>query len=131
MRFSMAAIPVAMALVSVAWLVETRFLGSSYAGLSTLLAILMLKFFLWSTYAVGGAALVGVGAIKQGAWIAVFTTIVTIVIGVPLCERYGVHGAAWTQVIVSLVAAILIWWVLVVETRALRHRSVLTPTQDA
>ncbi len=131
MRFSMAAIPVAMALVSVAWLVETRFLGSSYAGLSTLLAILMLKFFLWSTYAVGGAALVGVGAIKQGAWIAVFTTIVTIVIGVPLCERYGVHGAAWTQVIVTVMSAMLIWWVLVVETRALRNRAALAQAQDA
>lgn len=131
MRLGLAAVPVAMALVSVAWLVETRFLGSSYAGLNMLLAILMLKFLLWSTYAVGGAALVGVGAIKQGAWIAVFTSIVTIAIGFPLCERYGIYGAAWTQVIVSLLSAILIWWVLVVETRALCHRSVLTPTHDA
>ena len=131
MRLGMAAILVAMALVTLAWLVETRFLGISYAGLSTLLAILMLKFLLWSTYAVGGAALVGVGAIKQGAWIAVFTTVVTIAIGFPLCQRYGVYGAAWTQVIVSLLSAILIWWVLATETRSLSERAAGTPTPDA
>ncbi|MFW2357328.1 oligosaccharide flippase family protein [Hydrogenophaga sp.] len=130
-RLGIAAIPVAMTLVSVAWLVETRFLDNNYAGLSKLLAILMLKFLLWSTYAVGGAALVGVGAIKQGAGIAVLTTMVTIAIGFPLCERYGVYGAAWTQVIASLLSAIVIWWVLVVETRSLRQRSALPPARDA
>lgn len=130
-RLGIAAIPVAMTLVSVAWLVETRFLDNNYAGLSKLLAILMLKFLLWSTYAVGGAALVGVGAIKQGAGIAVLTTMVTIAIGFPLCERYGVYGAAWTQVIASLLSAIVIWWMLVVETRSLRQRSALPPARDA
>lgn len=126
-----AAIPVSLGLVGMAWVVETRFLGSNYAGLSGLLAILMLKFFLWSTYAVGGAALVGVGAIRQGAWIAVLGTIATITIGLPLCERYGVLGAAWTQVIVTVMTALLIGWVLVVEVRALQRRAHTTGTSHA
>lgn len=128
---SAAAIPVAVTLVLLAKAVETWFLGSNYAGLSNILAILMLKYFLWSTFAVGGAALVGVGAIKQGAWIAVLTTILTVAVGLPLCERYGVYGAAWTQVIVTVISAMLIWWVLVFETRALRNRVNLAPAKDA
>lgn len=118
-----AAIPQAFAMVLLAWVVETGFLGSHYAGLSQLLGILMLKYFLWSTFAVGGAALVGVGAIRQGAWIAVLATLLTIAIGIPLCTRYGVHGAAWTQVAVTVVSALLIGWVLKVEVRALQHRA--------
>jgi O-antigen/teichoic acid export membrane protein len=120
---SVAAIPVSVALVLLGKAVETWFLGINYAGLSSLLAILMLKFFLWSTFAVGGAALLGVGAIKQGTWIAVLTTILSLAIGFPLCKQYGVYGAAWTQVVVTAVSVPLIWWVLVLEIRALRHRA--------
>lgn len=128
---ALVAIPVSLSLVGLAWVVETRFLGSNYAGLSGLLAILMLKFVLWSTYAVGGAALVGVGALRQGAWIAVLGTIATIAIGLPLCTRYGVLGAAWTQVIVAVMTALLIGWVLVVEVRALHLRAHATRKSHA
>lgn len=128
---ALAAIPISAVLVGLAWVVETRVLGSDYAGLSDLLAILMLKYFLWSTFAVGGAALVGVGSIRKGAWIAVLGTITTIAIGLPLCERYGVLGAAWTQVIVTVLTAVLIGWVLVVEVRALHRRAHATRTSHA
>lgn len=128
---SAAAIPISIVLVVLAKVVEAWFLGSNYAGLSNILAILMLKYFLWSTFAVGGAALVGVGAIKQGAWIAVLTTILTVTVGFPLCMHYGVYGAAWTQVVVTIVSAVLIWWVLVTEIRALRHRSALASAENA
>ncbi len=128
---ALAAIPISAVLVGLAWVIETRFLGIDYAGLSGLLAILMIKYFLWSTFAVGGAALVGVGAIRQGTWIAVLGTITTIAIGLPLCARYGVLGAAWSQVIVSVMTAVLIGWVLVVEVRALRRRVHATRTSCA
>ena len=118
----MAAIPISAILVLLAFGVEAWFLGDEYAGLASILAVLMLKYVLWSTFAVGGAAMVGVGAIKQGAWIAVVTTFLTVVIGFPLCRHYGIYGAAWTQVAVALVSALLIWCVLIFETRALHHR---------
>lgn len=120
---ALVAIPVSLGLVGLAWVVETRFLGSNYAGLSGLLAILMLKFFLWSIFAVGGAALVGVGAIRQGAWIATLTTILSVAIGFPLCEQYGVYGAAWTQVLVGLVSAVLVLSVVRHEIRLLARRA--------
>lgn len=117
------AIPVAASLVLLAEALEKWFLGSDYAGLSEVLAILMLKFFLWSTIAVGGAALVGVGAIRQGAWIAVVTTLTTVAIGFPLCARYGMYGAAWTQALVGLLSAILILFVLRTEMIRLAQRA--------
>lgn len=120
---ALVAIPVSLGLVGLAWVVETRFLGSNYAGLSGLLAILMLRFFLWSIFAVGGAALVGVGAIRQGAWIATLTTILSVAIGFPLCEQYGVYGAAWTQVLVGLVSAVLVLSVVRHEIRLLARRA--------
>jgi O-antigen/teichoic acid export membrane protein len=83
----------------------------------------MLKFLLWATIAVGGAALVGVGAIKQGAWIAVLTTVVSVVVGLPLCARYGVYGAAWTQALVGLLSAMLILFVLRTEMIRLAQRA--------
>jgi O-antigen/teichoic acid export membrane protein len=120
---ALAAILVSPVVVGIAWVVETRFLSRDYAGLSDLLAILMLKFFIWSTFAVGGAAMVGLGAIRQGAWIATITTILSVAIGLPLCEQYGVYGAAWTQVLVVLVSAVLILGVVRHEMRLLDHRA--------
>jgi PST family polysaccharide transporter len=123
------AIPFSVALVLLAKAVETWFLGSSYAGLSDVLSILMLKFILWSMIAVGGAALVGVGAIKQGAWIAVVTTVLTVAIGLPLCARYGIHGAAWTQALVGLLSAMLI--LLVLRTEMIRLAQRAAPQSNA
>jgi O-antigen/teichoic acid export membrane protein len=123
------AIPFSLALVLLAKAVETWFLGSSYAGLSEVLSILMLKFILWSTIAVGGAALVGVGAIRQGAWLAVVTTVLTVAIGLPLCARYGIHGAAWTQALVGLLSAMLI--LLVLRAEMIRLAQTAAPQSDA
>ena len=117
------AIPVAVVLVLLAKVVETWFLGSNYAGLSGILAILMFKFFLWSTFAVGGAALVGVGAIKQGTWIAALTTTISVAIGFPLCQRYGIYGAAWAQVLVGLLSSVLVLSVVRHEVRLLTQRA--------
>ena len=124
-----ATVPFSVALVLLAKAVETWFLGSSYAGLSEVLSILMLKFILWSTIAVGGAALLGVGAIRQGAWIAVVTTVLTVAIGLPLCARYGIHGAAWTQALVGLLSAMLI--LLVLRTEMIRLAQRAAPQSNA
>ncbi len=102
------ALPASACVVALAWGLEHWFLSTSYAGLSHMVAILMLRFLLWCTYAVGGAALLGMGAIKQGTWIAASTTSLTLVLGYPLCFWWGVWGAAWTQVVVALVSALLI-----------------------
>lgn len=96
----------------VGWVLETWFFGGRYANFSGLLALLMIKFCLWSTYAIGGAALVGIGAIKKGSAIAIFTTILAFATGFPLISKFGIWGAAWAQVIVAGANFVLIWWVI-------------------
>lgn len=119
---TLAGLPIAMLLVGLAWLVERYFLQPAYAGLSLILALLMIKFCIWCTYAIGGAALVGIGAIRQGTWVAAITTTLALVLGYPLCARYGIWGAALTQVSVAMVSAALVWWLVVAETRGLADR---------
>lgn len=103
-----AAVPAGLTTCALAWSIERWFLGPAYAGLGMMVGILMLRFVIWCTYAVGGAALVGIGAIKQGTWIAGSTTLLAFVVGFPLCAEWNVWGAAWTQVVVALASALLV-----------------------
>ena len=106
------ALPVAVGVVGLAWGLEHWVLGPAYTSLSDMVSILMLRFCLWCTYAVGGAALLGLGAIRQGTWVAVLTTSLAFVVGYPLCLGWGIWGAAWTQVLVALASAFFVWIVI-------------------
>jgi O-antigen/teichoic acid export membrane protein len=121
---ALAGVPVAVVNTLLAWAVERYFLGSQYDGLASVVALLMVKFCLWCTYAIGGAALVGIGAIRVGTSIALITTALAIVIGYPLCQHYGIWGAAWTQVLVALVSTVLVWRVIRMETRSMVDQSI-------
>lgn len=99
---------VSVGVVALALGVEHWMLGSNYDGLAQMVAVLMLRFCLWCTYAVGGAALLGIGAIRQGTRIAAITTVLALAVGYPLCRTWGVWGAAWTQVVVALCSALLV-----------------------
>jgi O-antigen/teichoic acid export membrane protein len=81
-----------------AWIVEKLLLSAAYEGLGIMVGILMLRFWIWCSYAVGGAAMVGIGAIKQGTLVACITTGVAYMAGYPLVLWAGVWGAAATQV---------------------------------
>ena len=119
---SFSAILMAIPLVGLAFAMEHWILGPAYAGLAAIVMVLMARFCLWCTYAVGGAAMVGMGAIKQGMWIAAVTSTLSVAIGYPLCVRYGIWGATWTQVIVAVASAVLVWWFITVEMRKYQAR---------
>lgn len=102
-----------------AWIVEKLFLSVAYEGLGIMVGILMLRFWIWCSYAVGGAAMVGIGAIKQGTLVACMTTGVAYLAGYPLVLWAGVWGAAATQVIVAMLSAALVFWIIAIETRKL------------
>lgn len=102
-----------------AWIVEKLFLSAAYEGLGIMVGVLMLRFWIWCSYAVGGAAMVGIGAIKQGTLVACMTTGVAYLAGYPLVLWAGVWGAAATQVLVALVSAALVFWIIAVETAKL------------
>lgn len=108
-------IAVAAGAFILAWFLEVFFLGPAYSGLSLMVALLMVRFCIWCSYAVGGAAMVGIGAIKQGTTIALFTTSLAIIAGYPLVLWYGVWGAGIAQVLVASLTAVLVFRVVVRE----------------
>lgn len=128
---SLAGLPVASAAILLAAAIERWFLAAAYAGLSAMVALLMVKFCVWCTIAVSGAALVGIGAIREGTWVAVVTTAMAIVAGVVLSSRYGVWGAAATQVGVAFVGAALVLRLTVAATRDLARRAVTADPSPA
>jgi O-antigen/teichoic acid export membrane protein len=99
----------------IGWLLQTWFFGEKYVGFLNYLAILMLKYIVWSSYAIVGAAMLGAGIIKSGTWVAVITTLVSFALGYPLCKWWGATGAAVAQVSVSLLSLGLILWVQKLE----------------
>lgn len=106
---SLASVPIAVSITAFSWLVENYLLAGKYEDLSLVLALLMVKFCLWCSYAISGAALVGIGAIRQGTWIASATTVFAIVAGYPLCMLYGIWGAAAVQIATALLTAVLVF----------------------
>ena len=118
-RMPLLSIAAAIGTFLVAWLFERFFFGSEYAGFTELLAILLVRYVVWSSYAIIGSALAGGGVIKSGVAVAALTTIVSFIIGLPLCKSYGAVGAAVTQVLVSIVALGAIQFVYRVQRRRL------------
>lgn len=117
----LAGVVVAVCLLGVAYALKLWFFEARYAEFPALLSLLIIKFVLWSTYAIGGAALVGIGAIKVGSYIAALTTALAFAVSYPLINRFGVWGAASAQVIVAIVTFVLIWCVIRSELEKLQR----------
>ena len=117
---------VASIVIFTGWLLQSWFFGESYAGFLNYLAILMLKYITWSSYAIVGAAMLGAGVIRSGTWVAIATTIVSFALGYPLCKWWGAAGAAAAQVAVSLLSLGLILWLQKLEFNRLFGMSLRT-----
>ena len=59
--------------------------------------------------------MLGAGIIKSGTWLALVTTLVSFMLGYPLCNWFGATGAAVTQVVVTVLSLGLILWVQKLE----------------
>lgn len=114
-KIIMLSFAVACIAVSMGWILQTWFFGEKYVGFVDYLAILMLKYIVWSSYAIVGAAMLGAGIIKSGTWVAVATTIVSFALGYPLSKWWGATGAAVAQVGVTVLSLGLILWVQKLE----------------
>jgi len=73
------------------------------------LAILLIKYFFWSSYAVIGGAFAGMGLISYGFKISLITTPFGIVLSYFLLQWLGISGVAWAQAANALVTMIIIY----------------------
>jgi O-antigen/teichoic acid export membrane protein len=98
----------ALLLLAGAWVLEWLFFGQKYAGFVYYLAILLIKYVLWSGFAVAGSAMLAAGIVKSGVLVAIVTTAASFLIGYPLGLRFGIVGVAWAQVAVAGLSLVLV-----------------------
>ncbi len=73
--------------------------GDSYSSASTYFRILALKYFLWSSYALLGQAMLGTGFVRYNFVVALTQAVAVTTVGYHLIAAFGAAGAAWAQVI--------------------------------
>ena len=104
-------ISVSVLLLLTASVLEGVYFDESYKGFFTYLFLLLLKYVIWSLYAVLGAAMLGAGIYRPGIWIALVSTSICFLLGYPLVKEFGALGAASAQIVTAFFTLMIIWWV--------------------
>ncbi len=94
------------------------FYGESYADAGFYFRLLTLKYLVWSSYALVGVALLGMGKIRYSFYSAGAGLLVSSVLSYLLIIHYGLTGAAVAQVFAAVVIAALVFTLM---KRALRE----------
>jgi len=108
--------------------------GPSYVMTLLYLEILLLRYILWSSYAVLGVALLGLGLLGYNLIAAAITTPFGLIVSYLLLQRMGISGVAWAQVIAAGLNLILLLWLTRLGLRRaekLRHMPLVVPAFDA
>jgi O-antigen/teichoic acid export membrane protein len=106
-RMSALSLGVASIMYGLAWVLVQVFFGQAYQSTLTYLAILLVKYVVWSSYSIIGGAFVGLGLIRYGFVLAILTTPITLFLSYKMLEIYGVVGVAWAQVGGALLTFVL------------------------
>lgn len=90
-----------------AWTIITNFFAPEYGVTLRYLLILLFKYIIYSSYALVGAALVGLGFMKFNFMVAAISTPISLLLCYLGLKYYGILGMAWSTVLASLFTAIL------------------------
>jgi O-antigen/teichoic acid export membrane protein len=101
------AIFVAISMYALTYLLIKYYLGIEYNIALDYVGILMIKFIVWSAYAVTGAALAGLGKMQQGLYLVVFTVPISIILGYYLYFDFGILGVIYGQIIANIFVMII------------------------
>lgn len=86
--------------------------GPAYQSAINYLAVLLLKYVIFSSYAIIGIALFALGFVKYNF----VSAAVSMVVGVPfsyfMLKHYGIMGISWAQVLIAAVAFIIQFWLM-------------------
>lgn len=84
--------------------------GVEYEPMLTYLPILLLKFIIWSAYAVIGIALLGLGLMKYNFVTVGLTTPLGLIISYVFLITFGVVGVAWGQVLTAVPGLLITYY---------------------
>ncbi len=97
----------AVCLYAVAYLLISYFYGPAYLPALDFLPVLLMRYVLWSCFAVTGVALLGMGYMKYNLIVVLITTPLSLFLAYALLQSWGIIGVAWAQVIAATVGLIL------------------------
>jgi O-antigen/teichoic acid export membrane protein len=90
---------VAVVLFGTASVLVPLFYGSAYRPTLGYLSILLIRYVIWSSYAILGVAVVGLGMMRLSFIGLIVSTSINLCVTYVLLERYGIVGVAWAQTI--------------------------------
>ncbi len=118
-RVGLLSIAVSLIIVGLAYILIRVFYGDPYLSTLEYLPVLLLKYIIWSWYAVIAVALLGLGNMKYNFIVVSIVTPLSIISSYLLFQVYGIIGVAFGQVIGSIVGLVL---TRIMYLRAIRQR---------
>jgi O-antigen/teichoic acid export membrane protein len=97
----------AVGLYVVAYLLVEFYYGPAYRSMMQYIPILLLRYIVWSCFAVVGVALLGMGYMKYNLIVVSITTPVLLVLSYVFLQSMGIPGVAWAQVTASGIGFVL------------------------
>jgi O-antigen/teichoic acid export membrane protein len=107
-RMTLLSSVVAIGLFIAAWIFVPFVYGPDYSPTLAYLAILLLKYVIYSSYAIMGPALLGLGLMHYNFVVVAITTPVGLALSYLFLQWYGVIGIAWAQVGMVIIAFFLV-----------------------
>lgn len=105
---SILSLALAGAVFALAWVMVRFVFGGEYTPTLSYLSVLLLRFVIWSGYAVtGGVAVFALGKVGLDFVRSLVSMVVGTACSFALLQRYGIIGAAWGQVYGALAAFLL------------------------
>lgn len=106
-RIQLLSVVVAFGVFVGAWVLVPQFYGQSYSPTLTYLVVLLVKYVVWSSYALLATAMFSLGYIQYNAIIVFVSTPIGLFATYFFLAEFGVMGVAWAQVLSSVVALCL------------------------
>lgn len=107
MRMALLSVAVAIGVYIVAWVMIPLVYGEDYSLTLGYLAVLLVKYVIWSVSALIGAAIFSLGFVKYNALVVALSTPLSLIASYYLLTKFGVIGVAWAQVISAFVVLFL------------------------
>lgn len=107
LRLVYLSIIVAFGVWAVAGILVPAIYGSEYQSVMNYLPILMIKYVIWSSYAIAGAVIFGLGMMKFNFISAAISTFFGFVISYAFIRKFGILGVAWGQCLSALISLAL------------------------
>jgi O-antigen/teichoic acid export membrane protein len=111
-RMTLLGIVIALFIYFAAWFIISAFFDPSYYIVLQYLSVLLVGYFIFSTYAVVGAALLGLGFMRYNFLCVVISTPLSLLFMCIGFNHFGIIGLAWSSVVASSVKAMLTFCLL-------------------